>query len=115
MPPDAEGPQPGKSAAQDDENLPKVKKQKHKRAAPSCFKRFDALLDFLRNKKRFKPLVRLIFMFFFSDRQISQEDKNWEQNIQELQKKVSFNSPSQATLSGTTSPLTFCFPLDSTE
>lgn len=27
-----------------------------------------------------------------SDRQISQEDKNWEQNIQELQKKVGFDS-----------------------
>lgn len=26
------------------------------------------------------------------DRQISQEDKNWEQNIQELQKKVGFDA-----------------------
>lgn len=30
-----------------------------------------------------------------SDRQISQEDKNWEQNIQELQKKVSFHTSPQ--------------------
>ena len=29
MPPDAKSPQPGKSAPQDDENLPKVKKTEH--------------------------------------------------------------------------------------
>lgn len=36
-----------------------------------------------------------------SDRQISQEDKNWEQNIQELQKKVSFHISSQTEYSPT--------------
>lgn len=30
MPPDAKSPQPGKSAPQDDENLPKVKKKNRK-------------------------------------------------------------------------------------
>lgn len=64
MPPDAEGPQPGKSAAQDDENLPKVKKQKHQPAALPCFKRSDDFLDFLRNNNPFKPLVHSIFMVF---------------------------------------------------
>lgn len=37
MPPDAEGPQPGKSAAQDDENLPKVKQTQTQRTFLSCF------------------------------------------------------------------------------
>lgn len=65
MPPDAEGPQPGKSAAQDDENLPKVKKQKNTNPP-----RFPASNDpkpfsiFLRNNNRFKPLVHSIFMVF---------------------------------------------------
>ena len=35
-------------------------------------------------------------LFYIHNSQISQEDKNWEQNIQELQKKVGFGSSPQA-------------------
>lgn len=92
----------------------RLRSKNTKPAALSRFKRPDAALDFYgitTDSNR-----QFILFLWFSDRQISQEDKNWEQNIQELQKKVSFNSsPSQAARYGTTSPLIFCFPLDSTE
>lgn len=41
-----------------------------------------------------KELNTFLFCFVL-DRQISQEDKNWEQNIQELQKKVLVHASAQ--------------------
>lgn len=40
----------------------------------------------------FNPFIVNLKMFLCLNRQISQEDKNWEQNIQELQKKVRFQA-----------------------
>lgn len=48
-------------------------------------------------------------MFFVFDRQISQEDKNWEQNIQELQKKVGFHISPQTDSSPTVTVLHQCY------
>lgn len=44
MPPDAKSPQPGKSAPQDDENLPKVKKKALKTENLSLLRVFLSLL-----------------------------------------------------------------------
>lgn len=44
-----------------------------------------------------------------SDRQISQEDKNWEQNIQELQKKVGFHTSPQTHSSAIVTVVYWCY------
>lgn len=47
-------------------------------------------------------------MLLCLNRQISQEDKNWEQNIQELQKKVNFHTSPQ-TYSSPTVAVVHCY------
>lgn len=64
MPPDAEGPQPGKSAAQDDENLPKVKQTQTRCTFLSCFCSSNYSMRFSTHEN----VVSLFFCGFVTDK-----------------------------------------------